>query len=73
MALSRVVVYNMLTLIVYQEFDQNGSRNILKKLIFNQGFWMIWKYKLEEMIDWCEGWFLSSSRFSLVCSLVFDI
>ena len=73
MALSRVVVYNMLILIVYQEFDQYGSRSILKKFIFNQGFWMIWKYKLEEMIDWCEGWFLSFSRFSLVCSLVFDV
>jgi hypothetical protein len=34
MALSRVVVYNMLTLIVYQEFDQYGSRSILKKFDF---------------------------------------
>ena len=34
----RVVVHNLLTLIVYQRFDQYGSRSILKKLIFNQGF-----------------------------------
>jgi hypothetical protein len=34
----RVVVHNMLTLIVYQRFDQYGSRSILKKLIFNEEF-----------------------------------
>ena len=44
----RVVVHNLLTLKVYQRFDQYGSRSILKKLIFNEGFWMIWKYKLEK-------------------------
>jgi hypothetical protein len=34
----RVVVHNLLTLIVYQRFDQYGSRSIWKNLIFNQGF-----------------------------------
>jgi hypothetical protein len=33
-----VVVHNLLTLIVYQRFNQYGSRSIWKNLIFNQGF-----------------------------------
>jgi hypothetical protein len=38
MLYQRVVVHNLLTLIVYQKFDQYGSRSVLKKLIFNKEF-----------------------------------
>ena len=67
----RVVVHNLFTLIVYQRFDQYGSRSIWKNLIFNQGFWMVWKYKLEKgWIDVKDVFFSFSMDFS--CMLLFS-
>ena len=68
----RVVVYNLLTLIVYQRFDKNGSRSIWKNLIFNQGFeW--YENKLEKWeIDVKDVFFFSFSM-DFSCMLLFSL